>query len=158
MLSQPNIASVVHSSEHTIYFGSPTRWRLLYCCGLYMAKFSNGLLIFVCLPKAEVCVKNYRCHVQSLTWIPGYTVTKFADNCVPRTEAQYFHILLPKISWNKLSLFQGTSRIFVDMLKPFYQTTRRHTPGEIITLCTGVWNCNIRLCFNNFISASTHLT
>jgi len=58
MLSQPNIASVVHSSECTIHFGSQTRRRLLYCCGLYTARFSNGLLVFVCLPKAEVSGKK----------------------------------------------------------------------------------------------------
>jgi len=59
-----------------------------------------------------------------------YSHNKVRDNCLPRTEAQHFRILLPKLHWNKLSLFQGTSSIFVETLIPFYQTTRRHIPGD----------------------------
>lgn len=130
MLSQPNIASVVHSSECTIHFRSPTCRRLLYCCRLYTAKFSNGLLIFVCLPKTEVCGKNCRCHVHYVPWSPGYTITKFEIIVFREQKRSTFIYCYQKVRWNKLSLFQGTSSIFVEMLTLFYQTTRRHIPGD----------------------------
>jgi len=144
MLSQPNIASVVHSSECTIHFGSPACPRLLYCCGLYTARFSSVLLIFVCLPKTEVCRKNSRCHVQSVLWSLGYTtrITKF-ETIVFREQKRSTFVYC-------YQNFIGTSclcfKVQVAYLwKRWYLSTKLHgvTYQEtMITLCTGVCNCN----------------
>jgi hypothetical protein len=114
------------------HFVSPTCRRLLYCCGLYTAKFSNRLLIFVCLPKTEVCGKNCRSHVQSVPWSPGYTITKLEITVFREQKRSTFVYCCQNVRWNKLSLFQGTSsiRVFVEMLIPFYKTTQRHIPGD----------------------------